>query len=101
MNTSFLHDPTITSIDLDGNLRIDLLALAIKAEAPYTPETFDKLKRLVHDAIAFIDPNHALEYHFENTTPPSRSRRGLKGAPSNVETKSLARNHRPKKNQQL
>lgn len=57
MSETWLHDPTITWIDAEGNLRVDLMQLALKADAPLTQAAFAKLSLMVQRHFRANDPD--------------------------------------------
>ena len=53
---NWIHDPNVSWIDEAGHLHVDLLKLALKAEAPITPESIASLSRMVRTYMSQLYP---------------------------------------------
>jgi len=67
MNNTWLHDPSISTIDAEGNLRVDLTALAVKARAPLTPQTFGCLSLMVQRYFRAMNPSAECRIELPNS----------------------------------
>jgi hypothetical protein len=77
-----IHDPDITRIDQDDNLTVDLLAIAVKAGAPITPQSIGHISLLVQRAFRELFPDAECRERVPSKNDPWRNHLSITGAHS-------------------